>query len=439
MSTKKKQNNWLRSELPRWEADGLVTNEQRQKLELRYPEYVAKPLAPFILLILGVFAIVIGVIVLFSHNWENLGRPARTVIVFAYQAVGVCFAGFVLWKEKGKIWREVSAVVLNLSLLGSLAIIGQTYQMGGNLTSLLFAWLLLSIPTCYIMRSNLCTMIYLLGIYAWISGYSENNEGMGTGQLFLMVLAVKVPVLWLEVKAWHNYLNVGKSKGLVLLSALNFLAVCMVLINHSGNTSLVSSLLFFTITLLTIIASKVHEKFDLRLITNPLEYLSGFILFISMLTFSHITRGYSSAFYYVLNDKLIIYKWLILFVLPLILFTVLVIRKSSFFHLLLSLYPLFILVGVYFSGSIVYLLTLNLYILVLCVLLITNGEAQNSIYQVMAGSVGIAAILIERLISSEAPLIVKGSAFIAIGVAFVMVNLLMVKRISSNKGVKDEA
>ena len=441
MLPNKKQNNWLRSELPKWESDGLISDEQRLAFESRYPKYESRQMAPYVLLILGVLSIITGVIVLFSHNWENLDRPARAAIVFTYQTIGVCLAGFVLWKNKSKIWREVSGLVLNLTLLGSMAIIGQTYQMGGSLESLLFAWLLLSVSTCYIMRSGLCTKMYLVGSLVWLMTYLESHNGVGFWSVLLILLAVKLPVLWLEIKGWHNYLTTGKSRVLVLLSAISSLAFCLALISVFSHGALTTSLFVFVFTLLTIVASRVHEKFGFLLITNPLAYLGSVILFGSMVALSQLDRSLSTEFYRYCDtmQDFMVFRWVILFIFPLVLLTVLVIRKSSFFYLLLSLYPVFQLVGFYFYQSLIYLLVFNLYVVSLCVLLIINGEGQKSIYQVLAGSFGIAILLLSHLFSGDAPLVVKGLSFIAIGVVFVVVNLLMIKRISKMKGVRSEA
>ena len=77
---------------------------------------------------------VAGVLLLLAHNWEHLGRPARTVIAILPLVVSQAIAGWVLVRRgESTAWREGSAAFLALTVGATIGLISQTYQIPGDL------------------------------------------------------------------------------------------------------------------------------------------------------------------------------------------------------------------------------------------------------------------------------------------------------------------
>ena len=82
---------WLRAEIAQWLREGLINDEQANRLYERYPDTavsrVERPRARSIFASLGAIMLGLGVILLIAYNWEAMHR---------YSKLGMIFGGFVL-------------------------------------------------------------------------------------------------------------------------------------------------------------------------------------------------------------------------------------------------------------------------------------------------------------------------------------------------------
>ena len=172
---------WLLEELPVWVTEGILSPEGADRLRERYERKGAGRTGAFLFVIFGVFGAVLvaaGLILLLAHNWDQLSRVARTGLAFAPLLTAQALAVWVrLRRFESQAWREGVATFLALSIGGCIAMVGQIYQLPGSLSELLLAWSLLALPVIYLLHSRVTMTLFWVGITSWLfSGYAEFVE-----------------------------------------------------------------------------------------------------------------------------------------------------------------------------------------------------------------------------------------------------------------------
>lgn len=197
----KKHIRWLYDELPMLVKEGVLSEAYAHALRDHYGEVKGQSgrmVALTICSILGALLIGAGIILLMAHNWNDLSRPLRTVLAIlplvAAQSAG---AWCIIKGKESAAWRESVSTFIMLMIGSSIALIGQTYHIPGNLTQFLFVWMLLSLPLMYLFRCVIPCLGYLAGIIGWAG--SAQYDG-GHGLLFWVLYAGSIPHLWLAMR-----------------------------------------------------------------------------------------------------------------------------------------------------------------------------------------------------------------------------------------------
>src|SRR5205807_1373248 len=83
--------------------------------------------------VLGGILIGSGIILVLAHNWEDLTRPMRTVIAMLPMVVAQGLAAWVILRRtESKAWREGVGAYWSASIGASIALVAQTYNLGGT-------------------------------------------------------------------------------------------------------------------------------------------------------------------------------------------------------------------------------------------------------------------------------------------------------------------
>ncbi len=200
----KKHIRWLYSELPALVKKGVISEAYAHALQDHYGEVKersGRSVALTICSILGAILIGAGIILLFGHNWKELSRPTRTILSILPLVAAQAAGGWCLYKGKDSAgWRESVSTFITLMIGSSIALIGQTYHIPGNLTQFLFVWMLLTLPLIYLYRAVVPALIYLAGIIGW-AGSSQYDGGHTL--LFWVLYAAIIP---------HIYLTMAKDR-----------------------------------------------------------------------------------------------------------------------------------------------------------------------------------------------------------------------------------
>jgi len=188
---------WVRAESDRWVEDGIVTPEQRELIQMRYP--VSKASSPLILFfaIIGSLLIGAGIILIFATNWWRLPVIMKIILAFLplLAAQSVCLYTF-RKKTHSIAFREGGSVFLGLSFFAALALIGQVFHTPNDLESYLLVCILFTLPGVYLFRAKAAMAIYIAGAIfvgwswpVWVS---------------LILMALILPFFYMELARTHH-------------------------------------------------------------------------------------------------------------------------------------------------------------------------------------------------------------------------------------------
>lgn len=190
---------WMYQELPELVSLGVVPPEVAERIRRHYGEpeaagSTAKRWAIILFSILGALLIGGGIILLLAHNWDELSRPARAVISVLPLAVCAGLGTWLLWTQRpSTAWREGVGTAQTLAVGSSIALVAQTYNLGGTFNEFMLTWSLLGLPIAYLLGATLPALLYLVGITVWTG--SVMNHGV-QGLWYFPLLGLALPFLW---------------------------------------------------------------------------------------------------------------------------------------------------------------------------------------------------------------------------------------------------
>ena len=186
---------WIVDEVDDLVATGVLDPESGESLRRHYKKKLAREESGnrvVLLSVLGAALIGAGVILVIAHNWEELGRPMRTLLSLLPLLVSLAISLFTLLKRADSTaWREGAGVAQSAGVAASIALVSQTYHISGELSDFLFTWLILIAPLPYLLRAVMPALIYLAGIAVWAGSSRVFYEGTLPG--YWLFLAAMLP------------------------------------------------------------------------------------------------------------------------------------------------------------------------------------------------------------------------------------------------------
>jgi uncharacterized membrane protein len=209
----------LEPQLKRWTDAGLLEAEQAQRI-LAFEQVRERPTLIYAVAGLGGLAIAIGIVSIVAANWDDIPGQAKIGIALALLAAGGVAVG--RYRTRWPLWlHETVLVVLYGLTLGSIALVGQVYQLGGSARAALSTWSLLTAPLMLLGSTGFVAVIWQLGLQAtiavwmsWLGEWPLNAEGWALAGTSL------VPWLLLSVgeAAWCKRLRPNYATTFVALA-----------------------------------------------------------------------------------------------------------------------------------------------------------------------------------------------------------------------------
>lgn len=162
--------------ISRWQRDGVVTPEQAsymsQDLRASTSEQSGKKLITIVSLI-GAAVLTSGVLLIISSNWAYLGKTIQLLLALLLPVIPLSVAYYMVEVRQSESVLSRVANVFGVGLIGgALSLIGQIYHLESGYATLMFFWLLLSLPFVFVFRrpENLSISAVLggLAIFTWI-------------------------------------------------------------------------------------------------------------------------------------------------------------------------------------------------------------------------------------------------------------------------------
>jgi uncharacterized membrane protein len=190
---------WVDRELPELVSQGVLPPDVAERIRLYYSDQdasanTAKRWAVILFSVLGALLIGGGIILLLAHNWEALSRPTRAVISIVPLAVSAILGGWLLWTKRSSIaWREGVGTAQTLAIGSSIALVSQTYNLGGRFDEFMWTWSLLALPIAYLLGATFPMLLYLVGILFWTGSVITH----GSQPLwYFLLLGLALPFIW---------------------------------------------------------------------------------------------------------------------------------------------------------------------------------------------------------------------------------------------------
>jgi len=424
---------WLYQELPVLVSKGVLAQEAADRLREYYGEIKdagKKMTAVIICGVLGALLIGLGIILLLAHNWEEFSRFTRAILSFLPLLIGQGLAFWVLCKRpQSHAFKEASATFLSLMVGASIALISQTYNIHGTAGTFILTWMLLIVPLVYLMQASLPAVIYFIGITAWAGNY-WNDPLMAV--LFWPLAAVVMPhFIWALRKEIYTIRTT--IMALVMAICVSIGAGFSLGKTWSGSWIIIYSSIYAVLFGLGNRAFKGLTSNWQR----PLRIIGVLgILFLAFLFTVRFVWQYIGADYYRLSREV---SGSTAFLDHLITFAIIALamfflydnaRRKKLTLALFGALPLLAIITYSLRGQeiIFPLFIFNAYLLILSLVRIKEGIRNNSLAAINSGMLILGILLIVRFFDSDINFILKGLAFIAVGVGFLVTNVVLVRR-----------
>ena len=432
----------LLSELPRLEAVGVIDATTAERIREHYashPAFSSRRLAMAISAVLGTLLIGAGVILLLAHNWEHLGRGLRAAVSLAPLVVSQALVGWVVVRRFESIaWREGCATLLALTVAAALALVDQTYNMGGDLESFLWRWSLLLAPLPWLLNSTAVATIFLAALTWWAGAAKVDGHEV----LWLWPLAAAVVPHAFQVLS-------SDRRG---LRAANLGWACAVFLSVAAGLGLeyrvpglwiVVYCGLFALMIAVGVAVRGDEDGMWRRPFEAVGVAGSFVLWL-ILSFVHPWKHIGWDHIRTTERFHAVASWIDIALavgLPLAAIVAMAVLLDRRRHKLAMLWGLSVpLVAVVWpivaaSGAEwLGVFAFNLLVFAVGIATIAEGLKGESLARVNLGMVLVAALVIVRFFDSELGFVVKGLAFIAVGVGFLAANLVLSRRLRRDAG-----
>lgn len=423
---------WLKQELPDLQQAGVLDSATVQRLRDYYAlgdVSRSVSIGKLILGLLGATLIGLGVVLLFAHNWELLTRPQRTVLSFLPLVSGQALVLFAhLKRPLSEPWREGSALFLLISIGACIALISQTYHLGGRLDDFLFVWFWLSLPLLYVINSSVAASAVVLLFLSWAIDIRYHNFEVVWG--WIMLLAV-------QPFAWHQFIKAPELNRTGILQWLTIPALFLMVGHTMERSESGLWIVVYGLMLTCMYFFSVLSQSSSALVRQPAKMVSMF----GMVGLS-LVLTYGDVWHHSYRPEDILNSTGYLFA---VLFTGLLITvvvwadkrdliRGQHAHYPFMLFPVMIWLS-YFSRSYAAMadfntILFNLYLFVLGIMLIRHGIQKAVVSSLNYGLTILALLIAVRFFDSDIPFTVKGIVFILFGAGFLYANFVLKKRLN---------
>ena len=115
--------------------------------------------------VIGSLLVGLGLILLFAHNWDAMGKTAKTIVAIAPLLLTQIIGGFVILKKPESLgWREGIGSLIFICIGLSISLVGQIYNISGDMPAFLRTWMLLALPLLFLLRSSMVGFLITGGI-----------------------------------------------------------------------------------------------------------------------------------------------------------------------------------------------------------------------------------------------------------------------------------
>jgi len=300
--------------------------------------------------------------------------------------------------------------------------VAQTYHISGDFAAFMLTWSLAGLPIIYLLNCSVAAMLYWVGVTTWAGSVAWQH---GTVAWFWLLLVAGLPYLWLVARENRYRPRIGLM--LWVLAGCVAFGIGFSLDRYSAHIWVpVFTSYFAALYMLGDWLFGEGRTFWQR----PLQTVGalGVIVLAIVLTFEdgwdHFMKWQDWS--ELIGSPLVVwpaaalglwgYAW----------------KHRQLIPLLFGALPVVATVGALLSGAkhadVVVLVLMNMYALGLGVALIALGVRDRRLGVVNLGLPVTAALIIARFFDSDISFVLRGLAFIAVGIGFLVTNVMLIQR-----------
>ncbi len=427
---------WLHAELPLLVKQGVLSQAAADRLKEHYgvPEKGGRAvLAITLLSITGSLLIGAGIMILIAHNWDGMSHFSRAMLGLSPLAAAQCLGGYALYKKKAsRKWTESTAVLILMLSGSSIAIVGQTYNLGGTTWQFLVTWMALSVPLAYIFRSTLASLLCLAGTCGYFIVVTRGYEIIGDRWpyivYFALLFAAGIPYFIMKLRE-NRY-----SVDAVLLS-IGYMALITValegllgydFLNADNSTWVFAFAMLFTLFYL---AGKLIAPEAPTMWQRPMQTAGGF----AVMSISYLLALNEP--FHIRWDGSLEYASVAAFVVFCAIaagLALLIYRARSEFPSPIALMPVLFAAGYFLNRGIKsdmgMIVLFNIFVFAAGVAVFLMGARSMNMQRINAGMFLVALMIVSHFFTTEIGFLAKGLVFVFLGSAFVATNIILIRK-----------
>lgn len=378
--------------------------------------------------VLGAILIGSGIILILAHNWDQMPRFLKTIIAFLPLIVGQVLCGYTLSrKSDSKAWREGSSVFLILTIGACIALVSQIYNLPGDLRGFIRGWMILALPIVYIMYSRMGSVLYVMASIQFAILTFGGHDFLGDAAWYSLLIGAVIPFYYHLTKERPVSNAVNFLHWLVPISILFGVGILAHYNEGFMGVTYMSLLgLFYMIGHRDSIQNKGISSSG-YLIIGALGTI-GLLLVFSFDGFWEWNYSHGTN-----DDSKTLYAMISAIIISLLAFAGLIYHdRQGTLDNLTPVMPVFLVfialfvLGKYQPG--LSQILINFVILAIAIFTIKSGVKHDHLGILNYGLIIITALLICRFFDTDLTFVLRGVLFIVVGVAFFVVNNIILKR-----------
>jgi len=411
-------------------AANVITPEIADRIRQYYQENPGSASRRLILIfgVLGALISGMGVILILAYNWVDLSIQTKSIISFLPLALGQIAGLFTLLRFRGKReWHEGSGVAIFMGMGACIFLISQIYHFPGNATSLILTWMLLTVPVAYIMDSAIVSLFYIAGITWYASSISYFTAPYDEVWWYWGLILLIIPY----------YLYLIRKQPQSMLTTLHHwvipFSLTIVLGGFTTDSGIWMYIAYFSLFGLFFILGNSPPFIRYTKIQNG-YYMIGLVgsaILLIMLSFRWFWRNLAEQLH-PFSVALSAPEFWIASMLTggaLLFFILRGMRYPRLFRepfaYVFMLFPVTLYVGMFTEFA--YFL-INILILIIAILTIRKGNRAADFTELNFGLLIVAVLIFSRFFDSNISFLIRGIAFILVGVGFFFVNYTMYRK-----------
>ena len=417
-------------ELPELLKAEVISKETADRIENYYKNKEPQSYSKLFIVfgVLGAILVGLGIILIISHNWDELSRTTKTGLAFLPLVIGQLLGLFVLLrKQESTAWREAVSAFLFFAVGASIALVSQIYNIPGDLSAFMLTWVLLCLPIVYVIKSSITSLLYIAGItfYASQAGYWSYPSTESYLYWFLLVAILPYYYILYKKRRTSNFMTFHN--WLIPLSITAILGTIAV------NTEMLLPVTYFGLFGLFYLIGNLSFLKEQKLRNNGYLIIGslGSVIILLILSFNGYweeLRSDNLDFSEVIRTPEFLITSIITVLASILLFFQWKGKSIKEINPIGGLFLLFILI--FFIGLVspIAVILINLLLFAIGVLTIRNGAKHNHLGILNYGLLIITALVISRFFDTDISFVVRGLLFIGVGVGFFATNYWLLKK-----------